>query len=244
MSQQRNNKKCEEAIAHKNACEGKGTAGFEAARDQCARILNQSYDAYVQQIREKIASLPKGSKQWWKLNHQLLNKKCKTTSIPPLKVNGEWILDNIEKANAFADAWTKKAQLPEDHADCIFVGTPAEELNNFCAFRTRFTYNLMRRLDESKATGGDHISAYIIKRIAKVIAAPFTRLCRRLFYKACWPSRWQIHFMGPIYKKASVYNANNYRGNHITSILSKVAEHVIGKHLFAFVQQYAFGTNQ
>ena len=102
----------------------------------------------------------------------------------------------------------------------------------------------MQKLDEAKATGDDSISAFIIKRLADVLAAPFTRLCRRLFYEACWPSRWQLHLLCPIYKKASAYAAGNYRGVHITSILSKIAEHVIGQHLITWLQKRGFGANQ
>ena len=102
----------------------------------------------------------------------------------------------------------------------------------------------MHAWDETKATGDDCISTYIIKRIAANIDVPFTHLCRRLFSEACWPTRWQMHLLCPIYKKLSVYMAANYRGIHITSVLSKVAEHVIGDPLVAFLQDRGFGKNQ
>ena len=75
---------CEEAIAHKNSCEG--TPAFSVARDRCTQIINQAYQDHVARLKAKIAALPKGSKQWWKLNRQLLHKKCRTSSIPRLRV--------------------------------------------------------------------------------------------------------------------------------------------------------------
>jgi hypothetical protein len=235
-------KTCEEAIAHKNSCEG--TDAFPAARDRCTQVIDQAYRNHVAELKIKIAALPKGSKLWWKLNRELLNKKCKTSSIPPLRVQDTWILDSYGKANAFAQAWMDKAKLPPDHCDCIFMGPPDHVIDFFTAFRTRFTLKKMRQLKTDKATGEDQISALVLKRLAPVLAAPFTQLCRRLFYEACWPTRWQIHLLCPIYKRASVYAAGNYRGVHLTSILSKLAEHVIGRHLFKFLQDTAFGTNQ
>ena len=48
----------------------------------------------------------------------------------------------------------------------------------------------------------------------------------------------------PIYKKGSAFVAGNYRGVHLTSVLSKVAEKVIGQRLVPFLQRNAFGDNQ
>ena len=48
----------------------------------------------------------------------------------------------------------------------------------------------------------------------------------------------------PIFKKGSAFNAGNYRGIHLTSVLSKVAERVIGARLTPFLQANAFGDNQ
>ena len=110
--------------------------------------------------------------------------------------------------------------------------------------RTRYTYHILTHLDENKATGPDLIPAKILKRIAKFIAAPLTRLCRRLFDESCWPTCWKYHIICPLYKKGAVYNSGNYRGIHLTSILSKVAEKVIGRKLVTYLQHDKFGLNQ
>ena len=48
----------------------------------------------------------------------------------------------------------------------------------------------------------------------------------------------------PIYKKGSAFNAGNYRGVDLTSVLSEIAERVIGARLTPFLQRNAFGDNQ
>ena len=55
---------------------------------------------------------------------------------------------------------------------------------------------------------------------------------------------WKLHLIAPIFKKGSAYNAGNYRGVHLTSILSKIAEKLIGGRLVPFLQANAFGDNQ
>jgi hypothetical protein len=47
-----------------------------------------------------------------------------------------------------------------------------------------------------------------------------------------------------LHKKKSVYDASNYRGIHLTAQLSKVAERILGKHMFPHLVQHAFGDAQ
>ena len=65
--------KCVGAVAQK--CSAAGTPEFAEAQKNCNSVLNQAYHDYLKRLREKLATLPKGSKRWWKLNRELLNKQ-------------------------------------------------------------------------------------------------------------------------------------------------------------------------
>lgn len=110
--------------------------------------------------------------------------------------------------------------------------------------RTRYTLCLFTKLDECKATGHDRMSAAILKHSSDSIAMPFTKICRRLYEEGNWPAVRKLHLIVPIYKRGSAFNAGNYRGIHLTSILAKIAEKVIGVRLVPFLQLTAFGQNQ
>ena len=112
------------------------------------------------------------------------------------------------------------------------------------ALRSRYTAKLLRDLNESKATGPDRIPANILKRISKEIAVPFTKLCRRLLQEACLPKVWKLHLICPLYKRTLAFKAGNYQGVHLTAILSKIAERVIGKSLVAHLHTGKFGPHQ
>ena len=99
-------------------------------------------------------------------------------------------------------------------------------------------------MDEEKATGPDRIPGKILKEIADYIAVPFTRLCRRLLAEAYWPRMWRIHSICPLYKRGSVFIAGNYGDIHLTTILAKLAERVIGRQLMKFLQTEKFGESQ
>ena len=55
---------------------------------------------------------------------------------------------------------------------------------------------------------------------------------------------WKLHVILLIFKKGSAFEVNNYRGVHLTCVLFKVAERVIGARLVSFLQKRSFGVNQ
>ena len=178
-------------------------------------------------------------------NHrELLHRKANIASIPPLKNGADWLVDAKAKADAFAKTFASKSSLPDEVVDTPFFGNPDFSMVEFVPFRTRATRNLFSKLDESKATGYDRISASILKRLGDLLAMQFTRVCRRLYYEGCWPEIWKLHLIVPIYKKGAAFNPGNYRGVHLTTILSKLAEKVIGARVVPFLKTYAFGENQ
>jgi len=76
----------------------------------------------------------------------------------------------------------------------------------------------------------------MLREVAQQKYMPLIVLCRRILIEGHWPATWRVHRLCPLYKKLSVYDANNYRGVHITSILSKVAERIIGGPLLRFFE--------
>ena len=88
------------------------------------------------------------------------------------------------------------------------------------------------------------ISASILKRLCDCLAVPFTIVVRRLFYEGCLPSAWKYHLICPIFKLGSAFVPAGYRGIHLTTVLSKVAEKIIGSHLLLFLQSKACGKDQ
>ena len=88
------------------------------------------------------------------------------------------------------------------------------------------------------------ISAAILKRLCECLAVPFTIVVRRLFFEGCWPTASKKHLICPIFKRGAAFKPGNYRGIHLTTILSKVAERLVGIHLVPVLQRTAFGDSQ
>ena len=236
------NERCREAIQRKNASEG--TAEFDENRHSCSKILAAEYQVHLGKLKKKISDLSKGSKQWWSLNRQLLEKRSRLSSIPPLRKDGKWISEAKDKANVFAEMFDAKAQLPCEVVDCPFFGCTDIDLDERVTLRTRSTLKILAKLDVTKATGPDRIPAVILREIAEFIAQPLTVICRRLLAEGCWPRLWKLHQICPLYKRDTAFKAGNYRGVHLTSILSKVAEKVIGAPLIKHLTTGKFGDDQ
>jgi hypothetical protein len=230
------------AIAAKN--EAEGTDRFTAETERCAKTLAVAQNTYIANLKQKLLSLPKGCKKWWAVNRELLHRKAKLTSIPTLKDESGWITEPKLKANAFASTFAAKAALPDEVVDTPYFGVAGEQSLDWIPFRTRACKRFLKLLNKNKATGSDKISAQILKMLAECLALPLTKVVRRLFHEGCWPKCWKYHLVVPIFKKGAAFKPGNYRGVHLTTILSKVAEKMIALHLVPFLRKHAFGENQ
>ena len=117
-------------------------------------------------------------------------------------------------------------------------------MSDWFPIRARTTKKFLKALRQNQATGPDGFSAMFLRTMAQAISVPLAVLTRRIFNEACWPSKWKMHHIIPIYKKGNVYLPDQYRGVHLTSILSKTVERVIGQPLVAFLEARGFGDAQ
>ena len=58
----------------------RGSEQERAANVECSKILMEEYNGYVHRTRRKLQELPRGSKQWWTLSRQLMQKKMSSKS--------------------------------------------------------------------------------------------------------------------------------------------------------------------
>ena len=110
-------------------------------------------------------------------------------------------------------------------------------MDSYFSIRTRAVIKLLATLKEDTATGPDSIPAVILKKCAKVLGLPVAMLCRAMYWKSCWPEIWRLHWIVPIYKRNSPSIPTNYRGVHLTPILSKVAEKILGTPIIQFLEE-------
>ena len=136
------------AIREKNNAEG--SISFAAASANSAKVLSEERAKHVQHVKDKMAKLPAGSKQWWKINRELLHRKATLSSIPSLRESDKWLTDAKNKADAFARVFESKAHLPEELVDTPFCGCAMSESIGFFSFRGRVILKLLKKLMSAK----------------------------------------------------------------------------------------------
>ena len=158
----------------------------------------------------------------------MLRRPVKATGIPALKVGDTWIHDPKEKAQSLANTWLEKSRLPPMPDNMPSVGQPTTRMIGPIFLRSRYTLKILKSLDVRKATGPDHMPARLLVNIATCIYKALSILCRRILFEGRWPECWRKHYLVPVFKRKEVFLCKKYRGIHLTSIMSKVAERVIG----------------
>ena len=87
--------------------------------------------------------------------------------------------------------------------------------------------NLLLGLKTHKATGPDAIPARLLKEAADQLAQILTTIYRASLQQTTDPEEWKKPNVVPISKKGDHSAASNYRPISLTSIASKVMEHII-----------------
>ena len=166
--------------------------------------------------------------------------------IPALKDStGEWRRSAGEKANVFAKTFAEKFILP---------GMTPNEYSDLQIIRPRATvqqvsadsaHRVLMKLNEDSATGPDLLPTRILKFCADALCDPVSQLVQSILRWGQWPSAWRLHWIVPLHKKKSIYDAGNYRGVHLTPQISKVAERMLLVSVQQVIEdQCLFGENQ
>ena len=107
------NERCKSALSVQNA--SKGTPEHEEKTAICTAIFREELENHIKKLQEQIRTLPRGSKEWWRINKELLhNAPCRTTTPSLRNHTGEWIHSPKEKANLFRQTFANKSVLPPE----------------------------------------------------------------------------------------------------------------------------------
>ena len=98
---------------------------------------------------------------------------------------------------------------------------------------------LLLKLKPNKSTGPDLISARFLKEVATEIAPAITLLFNASLNQGAIPTEWKEAYISPIYKvgKKDRGIPENYRPISLTSVTSKVLEHIVYSNVMTHLAQ-------
>ena len=95
---------------------------------------------------------------------------------------------------------------------------------------------LLKNLKPHKATGPDDISPRFLKEMAEPLTPVLTLIFSASLNQGKAPDDWKEANVSPIFKKGDKSQPANYRPVSLTSVCSKVLEHIIHSHLMNFFE--------
>ena len=182
------NERCKEALRAKQVAEG--TEVYTEAARACREIFQEEYLKHTEALKERLRTLPRGSKLWWRLNRELLHNTPCRQAVPSLKdEKGDWVHNAKGKAELFRKTFQEKSQLPTEPEEEFYTPTPSgNQMPRFTAVRVRWAKKALKELEVDTATGPDKLPARILRECAEELALPVTLLIRKLLSEGCWPN--------------------------------------------------------
>ena len=97
---------------------------------------------------------------------------------------------------------------------------------------------IIKSLDTNKATGLDGISAKLLKSAAHVISPSLLEIINVSISTGIFPDALKLAKLIPPHKGGAKGDPANYRPTSILSVLSKIIEKHVTKHLLAYMNKY------
>ena len=171
-------------------------------------------------------------KTYWAISNRLLCNK-KVPAIPPLFVDGSFILDNCKKANLFNNFFVyictpikNNSVLPP-----VLYKTNTTRISSF-RVTNKDILSMIKSLDSSRSHGYDNISIKMIK-ICSELATISTRIIfEESLEKGIFPEIWKKANVVPVHKKEDKTLIKNYLSISLLPIFGKIFERVICNALF------------
>ena len=228
---------------------------FKKQRNKCTKIRRDNIRSYFENVTNKGTN----SKQFWKsILPYLSNKGSHGNEDYILEEDNELIKYPEQVGGIFCDYYTNIVEHatgippvhipPSEHEDLIeSILSHYENHESILAIRNmgilqKFTLSsveesvieqIINKLDASKATGIDNISARLVKLSSKVIKKPLTQILNNCIKNAKFPDDMKFGKITPLYKppkqgkKGSRLDKKCYRPVSVLTTFSKIFERYV-----------------
>lgn len=187
------------------------------------------------------------AKSMWKQINRVFSKnapKSSNNNMPTIIHNNKDLKDDKEKADAFSEYF---ASVGENLAKNIPSSTvsytnylPVPNPNSIYLDDISYEELLASiiSLKNSKSTGPDDLSCFIIKSARVYIIEPLLHIFNLSISQGIFPDKLKVARICPIFKKGEKKYCSNYRPIALTSTFGKLLEKIIYKRMLSFLNKY------
>ena len=189
---------------------------------------------------DKIIECKGDIKGSWKVIHEIINKKSKSTNIDYIKDCDQEITNNREIANIMNDYFCTVgiglAKDIEETENSLLSGKYQIKSStaNF-RFRPIMVQDIreaIAKLTTSKSFGTDTISSYFLKMALPFLENSIAMLFNTSLETGIFPDIWKISRVAPIYKEGDKSEKSNYRPISVLPVISRLFERLVYDQLY------------
>ena len=192
---------------------------YKEIRKQIHKTTRKAYRNYV---NDKCME---STKQFWRFIKTL---RKDSSGIPALRnrETGDLETDSKQKAEVLNSEYQRQftqerlSDLPIEEESVI---PPMPDI----VITEEGVPKMLKNLNPHKAVGPDEISPWVLRNTAEEIAGALTILFQLSLDTGIIPEDWLCANITPIYKKGDKTQPSNYRSVNLTSVCSKLMEHIL-----------------
>jgi hypothetical protein len=166
------------------------------------------------------------------------SKTGSSRTIPPLNTSSVVLTSDLQKANAFNDAFSTNFVV--DNGVDLVVPPRIDVLQDLdlTRFDGESVLKALLSLKNSQSVGPDGFSASFYRECAHALSHPLTLLFNCSLDSGKLPTCWKKARVVPIYKKGNAADPANYRPISLTCVPCKVMEKIIRGHMMDHLDEH------
>jgi len=209
--------------------------GSQINRDRYRKARNYAtgkiHREYFDQLNSVIGNVDTNPRQFYRF---IKYKRSDTIGISSLKSDGSIISDDKAKAaclnNYFASVFTieNTSNIPKLNASHPIMPDIEVTVQGVC--------KLLANIDAKKSTGPDELPPRVLKEVCNEISPVLTFIFNQSIKSGIVPDDWLVANIFALHKKGPKDLPENYRPISLTSICSKIVEHIIHSSICRFLE--------
>ena len=160
---------------------------YKTLRNRVVNEIRKSKKEYFDKLEGLLSSASSNSKLFWKTSKQVLKTCRNSTNVPNLIYNNEHAESDIDKANMLNNYFSSQAKVADDDKNVLPLPRPQHTILSSFVITHQDIFDVLSKLDVSKACGPDLLSPRLLKEGASVFSNPLSTVFNRITEPRLFP---------------------------------------------------------
>ena len=208
---------------------------LDAFRIECQKAVETAKLNYLTNLGNKVNNMNTSQKSYWKIINRVMNK-TRSPKIPPILVDGVFILNCMEKAKQFNDFFSEQCKLIISNSVLPPLTFHTDKRIDHMTIQADEIISLIRKINPNKAPGSDKISGQMLLLCDDTVTLPLQIIFSNVLATSIYPDLWKLANVTPVFKKGDKQLIKNYRPISLLPICGKILEKLIFNNLYSYFQ--------